>query len=201
MAEPLTINVQQFPGPAPAVYTVPGSVEVEALAASASFNGAGASAPFLACMTVYSASGLLIARVFPSQAIAVGGSADVTYAPSLDTGMSQGTTTTPFHLVSAATTNATLVQSGQTQLGGYYLSNINAAARYVKLYDKATAPTVGTDVPKWTLMIPAGAAANVQFPSPMLFVLGLGFGTTTGAADNDSGAVASGDMIVNLAYS
>jgi hypothetical protein len=84
LAEPLTINVQDAPGAAPAAYTVPGSVEVEPLSAFAHYDGSAAAAPFLAALTFYSASGSILARVFPTTQISAGGTADVTFAPFLD---------------------------------------------------------------------------------------------------------------------
>jgi hypothetical protein len=103
-------------------------------------------------------------------------------------------------VVSAASTNATNVKSAAGQVYGWYLSNLNAAARYVKLYNKATAPTVGTDTPLLTLMVPAGGAANMEFTNGIAFGTGIGFATTTGSADSDTGAVALGDVVVNLLY-
>ena len=108
---------------------------------------------------------------------------------------------TPYKLISAATTNATSVSAtANTLLYGYYISNTNAAVRYVKFYNKASAPTVGTDVPVLTLAIPASGAANVSFPAGVNFTTGLAFATTTGAADTDTAAVAATEVIVNLAY-
>src|SRR5690242_4134795 len=52
-----------------------------------------------------------------------------------------------FHLISAATTNATNIKASAGQVYGYDIYNNNAAVRFVKFYNKATAPTVGTDTP------------------------------------------------------
>jgi len=108
---------------------------------------------------------------------------------------------TPYKLISAATTNATSVSAtANTLLYGYYISNTNAAVRYVKFYNKASAPTVGTDTPVLVLAIPASGAANVSFPAGINFTTGLAFATTTGAADSDTAAVAATEVIVNLVY-
>ena len=103
-------------------------------------------------------------------------------------------------LVSAATTNATVVKASAGQVYGWYLSNTNASPRYVKVYNKATAPTVGTDTPTLTLLVPAGGAANCEFTNGIAFATGIGFATTTAAADADTGAVAAGEVVVNLLY-
>lgn len=111
---------------------------------------------------------------------------------------------TPFKLISAGSTNSTLVKAGATSLYGIQLSNINAAVRYLKLYDKATAPTVGTDTPVKTILIPGsttGGVRDVNLPiAGIAFTLGLGIGLTTGVADNDTGAVAANEQVVGLDY-
>lgn len=108
---------------------------------------------------------------------------------------------TPYKLNSAASTNATSVSAtANTLLYGYYISNTNSSVRYVKFYNKASAPTVGTDTPVLVLAIPGSGAANVSFPAGVNFTTGLAFATTTGAADSDTGAVALNEVIVNLVY-
>ncbi|MDO8885770.1 hypothetical protein, partial [Candidatus Oleimmundimicrobium sp.] len=106
-------------------------------------------------------------------------------------------------LLSAATTNATVAKASAGQVYGWYITNTNAAVRYVKLYNKATAPTVGTDTPVMTLAIPgaiAGAGTNVEFSLGIPFASGIGYATTVGAADSDVGAVALNEIIINLLY-
>ena len=108
---------------------------------------------------------------------------------------------TPYKLNSAASTNATSVSAtANTLLLGYYISNTNSSVRYVKFYNKASAPTVGTDTPVLVLAIPGSGAANVSFPAGVNFTTGLAFATTTGAADSDTAAVAANEVIVNLVY-
>lgn len=108
---------------------------------------------------------------------------------------------TPYKLNSAASTNATSVSTtANTLLYGYYISNTNSSVRYVKFYNKASAPTVGTDTPVLVLAIPGTGAANVSFPAGINFTTGLAFATTTGAADSDTAAVAANEVIVNLVY-
>jgi hypothetical protein len=99
-------------------------------------------------------------------------------------------------------TNATgtNVKGSAGQVYGWYICNNATAARFVKLYDKATAPTVGTDTPVMTLEIPASSAANVSFPFGIAFTNGIGIGATTGVADNNSGAPSSNDVVTNLLY-
>jgi hypothetical protein len=110
---------------------------------------------------------------------------------------------TPYKLISAATTNATNVKGSAGQLGFVQVININAAVRYLKLYNKATAPTVGTDTPVQTYAIPAattGAGFTLNFGPGLEFTTGIGFALTTGVADADTNAVAANEITVNLGY-
>lgn len=110
---------------------------------------------------------------------------------------------TPHRLVSAATTNATSVKASAGQVGFIYAVNLNAAVRYLKLYNKASAPTVGSDTPIATLPIPAsttGAGFSLTIPDGVNFATGIAYATTTGYADADTGAVAAGEVFVFLGY-
>jgi hypothetical protein len=108
---------------------------------------------------------------------------------------------TIYRLLSAATTNSNNVKSTAGQLYGWYMFNTSASIKYVKLYNKATAPTVGTDTPVLTFPLPATDGA-VQNPSGVgiPFATGIGIAITGAAADADTTAVAANDVIVNLFY-
>lgn len=106
----------------------------------------------------------------------------------------------PWSLVSAATTNATLVKAGPTYITSLAGGNINAAVRYLKLYDKATAPTVGTDPVAHTFILPAattGGGSNIPLNKALYFGRGLGIALTTGVLASDTGAVAANEITVN----
>lgn len=111
---------------------------------------------------------------------------------------------TPYFLNSAASTNGALILTGTSGLHALYATNTGASVAYVKLYNKATAPTVGTDVPEMILPIPAasGGVPGV-FTLPIGFAgfrfpLGLGIAVTGGASDSDTTAVAAGQVKVKL---
>jgi len=93
-----------------------------------------------------------------------------------------------------------LLITGKKLLFGYYISNQNAAVIYVKFYNKATAPTVGTDTPVVTFAIPAASAANQEFSGGIPFSLGMGIGATTGVADDNTGAPGASEIVVNAFY-
>ena len=106
-------------------------------------------------------------------------------------------------LISAATTNATLVKGSKGRILTGSLFNTAAATKYFKLYNKAVAPTVGTDVPEHTIAVPP--SGTVYFTS--LFGdygyhagAGLAYAITGASGDSDTTAVAAGDVIVNLEF-
>jgi hypothetical protein len=111
---------------------------------------------------------------------------------------------TPLIINSAATTNGQLVLTGTSGLQALYATNTGAAAAFVKLYNKATAPTVGTDVPAMIIPVPAavGGVPGTAQISPGFngyrFALGLGLAITGGVADADTTAVAAGQVKVIL---
>jgi hypothetical protein len=108
----------------------------------------------------------------------------------------------PFKRVSTADTNAAVIKTSAGWLASVHATNTNATARYLKLYNKATAPTVGTDVPVHTLLIPASAAAPLQFNPAIAerFTAGIAMALTVENTDVGSTGVAAGDILVNVAY-
>lgn len=110
---------------------------------------------------------------------------------------------TPYKLISGATTNATSVKASAGQLYSIVAIGTTANIRYLKFYNKASAPTVGTDVPVLTIPIPGntqGAGVAIHFTVGTTFSTGIAFAITAGVADNDSAAVGANDVIVNLTY-
>jgi len=103
-------------------------------------------------------------------------------------------------VLSAGSTNATSVKASAGQVYSYALANANAAFRYVHFYNKASAPTVGTDVPVFTVGVPPNFVANCDFNSGTPFTTGIAYSITTGAADNDSGAVSANDVTGFILY-
>lgn len=110
---------------------------------------------------------------------------------------------TSARLISAATTNATSVKASAGALGFIVAANLNAAVRYLKLYNKASAPTVGTDTPVMTMPIPASTAGNgftIAIPNGVSFTTGIALALTTGYADADTAAVAAGEIFLFIGY-
>lgn len=110
---------------------------------------------------------------------------------------------TPYSLVSANTTNATSVKGSAGQIGYWSLGNSGSAPAYLKLYDKATAPTVGTDAPVHTVLIPGGTDGggnNLAIPAGLAFSNGIAFALTANPEAADTTAVPADEITVNLGY-
>jgi hypothetical protein len=96
---------------------------------------------------------------------------------------------------SAATTNATNLKATSGRVYGIIVSNTSAAIKYLKFYNKATAPTVGTDTPVLTIAIPVGGQpVQLAFPNPLPFATGIGYAITGAVADADTTATAVDDV-------
>lgn len=103
------------------------------------------------------------------------------------------------HVVSTASTNPTLIKGSAGIFLGIVLSNTAASTRFVKLYDKATAPIPGTDIPKMAFGIPAVWSREIQTP-PVKFTNGLYMTICAGAADADATNVALNDVVSDVYY-
>lgn len=105
--------------------------------------------------------------------------------------------------VSAASTNATSLKASAGQVYSVTASSVNAAVRYLKFYNKASAPTVGTDTPVYVLPIPgntAGAGITHSFPVGLEFPTGIAWALTSGATVADTGAVSASEHIISIGY-
>lgn len=104
-------------------------------------------------------------------------------------------------LSAAASTNGTNIKASAGDLFRIRGYNAKAGAVYLKLYNKATAPTVGTDTPVATYYLPASAAFEIAFDNPLYFATGIGYGLTGAAADADTTALTAGDVVcMNVHY-
>ena len=122
--------------------------------------------------------------------------------PALVVAVSPNMAASSSFINSAATTNATAVKATAGTLFSVAASNVGASAAYLKLYNKATAPTVGTDVPVLVIVIPAGGTVPVPLGTfGPRFSTGIALAITGGAADADTTAVAVAQVKVAVSYS
>jgi hypothetical protein len=125
--------------------------------------------------------------VIPTHAVTQSGTWTVTQTTPSGTGYS---------LTSAASTNAAVIKSTAGNLFELTVSNPTATAAVVKLYDKATAPTVGTDVPKVTIPVAAGSFVVVPLSNNgKRFSAGIGIAVTANAVATDTTAAVAGVQV------
>lgn len=121
---------------------------------------------------------------------------------SLQPASYQGGFTSAGYFISTTGTNANLLRAGAANLGYLHVTNLSAATKYLKLYNKATVPVIGTDNPVFIYPIPAGFCGVLVMSAAGIraFPLGLGFGITANYAVTDTTAVAAGDVALNYAF-
>ena len=111
----------------------------------------------------------------------------------------------PYHFISGASFNSVNLKGSAGTVYTVAAMNVNAAARYLRLFDKATQPSPGTDIPRQTYVIPgnaAGAGAVIPQPVGLNFAAGIGFDITGGSmGDTDQTITALGDVALNISYS
>lgn len=102
---------------------------------------------------------------------------------------------------SLATTNALLIKNTAGTLWSIVVSNTNAAARFLKLFNLTAAPTVGTSVPVFTVPIPPGGTVLVNGGSNGIrFGTGISLAITGAAGDLDTTAIGAGDVKVATTF-
>lgn len=101
-----------------------------------------------------------------------------------------------------AGTNATSVKGSAGNLYGGVLCNTTASNLFFKFYNKASAPTVGTDTPYFTAMVPANGVVELDLAADIgtRFSTGLAYAITGAVADSDTTSVAADAMHGCLIY-
>lgn len=101
-----------------------------------------------------------------------------------------------YSLVTAASTNAAVVKSSAGSLFELSVSNPTATPAFVKLYNKTSAPTVGTDVPVVTIPVEASSNKTTIFGTiGKRFTTGISIAVTAGMVATDTAATVAGIQI------
>lgn len=103
------------------------------------------------------------------------------------------------HLISAGTTNATVVKASAGRLLGWSITNSSAAWKYVKLHNQATTPTAGSGVVQ-TIAVPPNGVREFSCEGGIAFTTGISFTTVTGIADADNTGVTASDLAIDILY-
>lgn len=104
------------------------------------------------------------------------------------------------HRISTADTNSTSVKGSAGNVNVLTVSNNGAAVAYLKLYDKASAPTVGTDTPVATILVPINGTIVLNASVGLRFSTGIALAITAGMAVTDTTAVAAAQVSVAINY-
>ena len=120
----------------------------------------------------------------------------VTDIPATSGGLSK------FHLVGAATDNATNVKASAGQVYSITAFNVNASPRYLKFHNTAGTPTAGTGVTD-TFLIPgntSGAGVVLNVDKGITFGTGIAITIVTGIADANTTAIGASEVVLNIYY-
>jgi hypothetical protein len=106
----------------------------------------------------------------------------------------------PFRLVSAGSTNATNIKASAGQLYNIVASNVNASPRFIHTYNNAGSPTCNASIVN-TFLIPGsvtGGLTPVVVPVGVAHTTGIAICITT--ANDGTGDVGAGDIVLNVMY-
>ena len=97
------------------------------------------------------------------------------------------------------------VKTSAGQVYSVIIANIATTTRYVKFYNATAANvTVGTTTPVITIPVPGNASDDTALvwnpPMGIAFDTAICVAATTGLADNDTGAPAANDVVINVFY-
>lgn len=82
---------------------------------------------------------------------------------------------------------------------GVLITNTNTVMRFIKLYDKATAPTAA-DTPVMSIGVPGNTTLPVPISGGLQFLNGIGARGVTEAADAGTTSNAAGEVITEISY-
>lgn len=119
----------------------------------------------------------------------------ITQPTSTDNSLSSSKT------VCAASTNATSVKASAGKVYRIDAFNSDTVGYWVKFYNKASAPTVGTDVPVATKFVPAGGGFVIESTVGIPYTTGIALAATLNATDADTTVVTNANkLVINLRY-
>jgi hypothetical protein len=112
----------------------------------------------------------------------------------------QSSGTTASRVVAAASTNATSLKASAGNIFEIDVFNVAAYDVFLKLYNKASAPTVGTDTPVFTIPLKAGTGYSKSFLYGRNFATGIAYAITKLQADSDTTVVVAGDLTGSIGW-
>jgi len=106
---------------------------------------------------------------------------------------------------STNSTNATSVKSSAGAIFNMIIHNTHSgggsgSAIAFRLYNKATAPVVGTDVPMIVIHVQSNDSKEINFTSGITFVNGIAYSITDGSSLMDATVVSADGVQVYIGY-
>lgn len=102
---------------------------------------------------------------------------------------------------SAASNNLTSVKASAGCIHAIQVGSPSTGLKYLKIYDKASAPVVASDTPILTITVAASSSTPVNLgPTGLACSSGIAFAIVAGEADTDSTNVAAGDVHATIIY-
>lgn len=135
--------------------------------------------------------------------LSTGAGFPISNTPSVILLPATSTTGSATHLAinSVSTVNATSTKTTAANIYEISLTNTSSSAKHFKLYNKASSPNVGTDVPVFIATIPANSEKSYEFgPFGKRLSLGFAWAITGAQAVSDATPVAAGDIIGSITY-
>lgn len=125
----------------------------------------------------------------------------LTGLPTLGGGDSVSTAQT-FSVLAAGSNNATVLKATPGSIYNIEITNTSAAIKYVKFYNKATAPAPATDNALLIKRYGIAATSNlvVSVPKGIPFTTGIGLAAVTGTSDTDNTGVTAADLMINVTF-
>lgn len=105
-----------------------------------------------------------------------------------------------YYLSSAATTNGNNVKASTGKLYSIIATNTNASPRYLRFYNTAGAPTVGTTAVYFAMALPGGGGVSFDVSGGVAFSTGIAISLTGAAIDTDTTAIAVNEVKLTLIY-
>jgi hypothetical protein len=94
----------------------------------------------------------------------------------------------------AASTNATSLKASAGAIIEIDVFNVAAYDVFLKIYNKASAPTVGTDTPTWTIPLKAGTGYSRDFKYGKWCSTGVAYAITKLQVDSDTTVLVAHDV-------
>lgn len=105
-----------------------------------------------------------------------------------------------YHKVAGASTNVATIKASPGTVIGWKIYNNAPYPVYIKLFNKAGTPVLGSDMPQQTIGVDAGMTAELAISGGLSYSAGIGVAVTKNLADADATAVAAGDCVMDIFY-